>query len=353
MDRFSQLLADWAKWFQHARGNSPVTTGKYLAYLERFARWIRGEDDSGLEASTRDPLCASRSDVETYIGLHAHKLAIKPQSRIAPLAALRSWFGWAQSKGHTPGNPAAEVPRPSLGRPLPRPISLALAEKVLMRPGIQTFVGLRDTAMLAVLISTGVRLSGLVGMTENSLVWFEVEGRERLAIRVVEKGKAERVVPTGREVATLMRAYMGHATFRQMDRDIAGDRVLWVTVGKRIPEHLYIGAQRQMSLRVFQEKLEAYCEQVGVPRGLRRAHAFRHLVGTELAESDVDVLQRQALLGHVRPETTAIYTQLATRKLMKTLDQASPLSKMGNGFLTDLRSLHSTLARARPPSSTA
>jgi Phage integrase family. len=55
------------------------------------------------------------------------------------------------------------------------------------------------------------------------------------------------------------------------------------------------------------------------------------LYGTELAESEVDLLVRQVLMGHAKPETTEVYTHLAQRKLMQTVDRANPLGKMADG----------------------
>ncbi len=345
MQRFETLLSEWSKWFGHTRGKSPATLGKYLAYLQRFGRWVRGEDPADAKPSTSDPCAVKQQDVETYIGLHAHARGLKPQSRLGELASLRSFFRWAFGRGLLPSNPAAEVAYPHVGRALPRPISMSLAEKVLMAPGLKSFQGLRDTTMIAVLMSTGLRVSGLISMTERSLIWFEEGSRERLAIRVAEKGKSERVVPTSREVAVLMRVYMGHEVYRTTMRDLkAGDRVLWMTTGRRCPPHEYYGEKRRMSVRTFQKALEKYGEQVGVPAGLRKPHAYRHLFGTELAESDVDVLQRQALLGHASPATTQIYTHLATRKLMATVDRASPISKLQNSLVSDLRALQAASA---------
>lgn len=350
MQRFETLLASWAQWFQHTRNKSPATLAKYEAYLLRFSRWVRGEDPAAAKPTTTDPCAVTQQDVELYVGLHAHARGLKPQSRLGELASLRSFYGWAAARGLLPGNPACDVSYPSVGRPLPRPISMSWAEKVLMAPGISEFTGLRDTTMIAVLISTGVRVSGLLGLTERSLMWFNDGPRERLALRVLEKGKAERVVTASREVAVLMRAYMGHETYRSTLRDLkGGDRVLWMTTGRRCPPHLYHGPLRQMSVRTFQERLEFYGEQVGVPPGLRSPHAYRHLMGTELAESDVDVLQRQVILGHVSADTTRIYSHLATRKIMATIDQASPIAKMRGDLVMSLRALQAAAAPTPKP----
>lgn len=65
-----------------------------------------------------------------------------------------------------------------------------------------------------------------------------------------------------------------------------------------------------------------------MPNRVLHPHAFRHLFATELAEEDVDLLIRQALLGHADPASTSLYTQLAIRKLFDTVDRANPLGKI-------------------------
>jgi len=65
-----------------------------------------------------------------------------------------------------------------------------------------------------------------------------------------------------------------------------------------------------------------------IDRAKLHPHALRHTYGTELAESDVSLIERQRLMGHVKPETTAIYDHTAMRKLRRTIDKASPLAKI-------------------------
>ena len=67
------------------------------------------------------------------------------------------------------------------------------------------------------------------------------------------------------------------------------------------------------------------------------------MYGTELAEADVDLLMRQALMGHEDPKSTAIYTRLAMRKLALIVDEANPLRHITTPVSELLRELD------RPP----
>ena len=343
--RFSTLLDNYCSWLSHNRGKSDATVDKYRGYLTRLATWCADpETDPSCRASTTDPTLLTLDDLRRFSGMWAHKQGLTPRARRPLVAALRGFWAFAFGKDSVAGT----LEYPSCGRPLPRSASLSHASRLLMQPDIETFLGLRDAAMIALLIGCGLRISGLVAMDEEHLVWSHDEhGSERLTIRVTEKGKRERQMPVPIEAALLIRAYIGHPDLAAIDRSRPnGHRVLWVsTRNQRVPVWDYIGEARRLSTRTVRQMIDRYGRRAGVPAGQRHPHALRHLYGTELAEADVDLIQRQALLGHARPETTEIYTHLATRKLQRTVDRANPLGKIQTPLLDQLRELEAATKR--------
>ena len=95
-----------------------------------------------------------------------------------------------------------------------------------------------------------------------------------------------------------------------------------------IPLHEYHGEQRRIAPRSIHDMIQTYGRRLQLPADQLHPHALRHLFGTELAESDMDLIKSQALLGHADPKTSAIYMRLAMRKLAKVVDVASPLRKI-------------------------
>ena len=71
-----------------------------------------------------------------------------------------------------------------------------------------------------------------------------------------------------------------------------------------------------------------YGRDQGIPEEQLHPHAMRHLFGTELAESEIDLLVRQQLLGHQDPKSTRIYDHTAIRRLVRQVDRGNPLGKM-------------------------
>lgn len=315
-------ITAWLTWLRHNKGRSETTCDKYRGYLVRLQEFLAAGD--------QQLLTAGREQLEEFTGIHAHKQGLSPRSRRALVAAVRGFYHWARRAHLVDENPADAIPYPKSGQPLPVAMDLASAEKLLMAPDIHTFTGIRDAAILAILIGCTTRVSGLVRLNESDLTFARVGKRDRMFVRLVEKGGKERHVPAPQEARLLVQAYLGHPDLEQIDRTLKnGDRVLFVsTRNRQISPHEYHGEDRRISVRSVQDLIWKYGEQAGIPENQRHAHAARHLYGAELAESDVDLLERQALLGHADPKTTAIYTQLAMRKLVTVVDKANPLGKI-------------------------
>lgn len=357
-DRFAELVLAWSQWLQHNRGRAAITVTKYAGHLDKLARWCSDPpDDPKRQPSCADPLALSAGDLETFAGLHAHALGLTPRARRPLVSALRGFYAWCESCGHLPSNPAANLPQPKAGRRMPRAATLQDLERLLMAPGLEDLAGYRDTALIAMLAGVGGRVSGLCGLTERSLVWSEdMPGAPRLTVRLREKGDKERLMPVPDEAAMLLRAYLEHAELARIDRALPdGDRVVFVSLrAPSIPPHDYHGERRRISRGGVQDIILRHAKRVGVPIEHAHPHALRHLYGTELAEDDVDLLQRQALLGHADPATTGIYSEMAQRKLRQVVDRSNPLAKIRAPLLDTVREIRRALrsggtdARPRP-----
>lgn len=340
LDHFTGLVNDWLIWLQHNKGRSPATVDLYESVLMRLGHWcIEPPAAEHLRSGTADPLALSLNDLERFTGMFCHSLNIGARSRRVYVSAVRGFYAWAHAQGRLPGNVAEHLPYPKAGRPLPRAITLTNADLILRQPDLGTFLGLRDTTIMAVLMGLGLRISGICALNESAMVWTEYEGREDLVIRVVEKGSKERHMPAPREVALLLRAYLGHPDLAEIDRTLeTGDRVLFVTVANRMVAPCdYRGEARRISEYTVRDLLTKHGTAAKIPPEQLNPHALRHLYGTELAEEDASLFASQALMGHSDPKSTEIYTHLAMRKLRRTVDKANPLGKLHTPLLEDLR----------------
>lgn len=299
-----------------------ATLEKYRLCLERLRAYLSELGTTLTEAST--------DQLREFVGIHLHVKGLSPRARRPMISCVRDFYAWLSASRVVKSNLAATLEQPRVGRKLPHGIQLSDLERLLQAPDIETFIGLRDLAIMMVLGGTGIRVSGLVAMNESSLIWMREGERERLVIRVKEKGGNERLVPAPDEVRLIVRAYLGHPELREIDRSLPdGDAVLWVSTRNRlVSEADYYGEARRLAARAVNKLLERYGDRAGVPRATCHPHALRHLYGTELAEDDTSTLAIQALLGHADPKTSEIYTRAATRKLSRIVDQSNPLRKI-------------------------
>ncbi len=319
-----QIIDDWLTYMEASRGRTVRTIECYRGALMRLKEFMAGK-----------PLIeADAAELEVFCGLWLHKKGVIARSRKPYISAVKGFYAWLKAKGNVKGNAAKELLHPITGHPLPRTISLANAEKLMWAPDMGTFVGIRDAAILSLLIGCGLRVSGLTALNESDLRTLEIECVPRMTIRVTEKGNRERIMPVPREAEALLRVYLGHEDLARIDRsfrDKAGrtDKVLFVsTKSPTLAPHEHIGEKRRLSRKGVREMIQRHGTKAGIPERDLHPHAMRHLFGTELQEEDVPTLSMSELMGHVDPKSTSIYAQLAMRKKMTTIDRAAPLSKM-------------------------
>lgn len=328
-----ELIDKYLTYLEYNKGRTGATTAKYRGYLNQLITWCKEKD--------LDPLTISLEALEEFTGKHAHEQGMKPSARKPLIAAVRGFYAWARQYKHTYRNPAEDLPYPQIGRKMPVPMQLQSAEKMLMQCDLDTLQGVRDYAILTVLIGCGVRRSGIVGINENDLVLIQEQKKEYLTIKVREKGKKERYIPAPHEVRLAIKAYLVHPQLQKIDRTLTdGDRVLFISFNsKAVPKHEYYGENRRMRPNSINRIMERYGERAGVPKDQRNPHAARHLFGTELAEDNVAPETRQTLLGHADIKSTAIYTSLAIRHLRLAVDKSNPLRKIKTPFSEILKRL--------------
>ena len=332
MERADPLILDWCQWLLRNEGLSERTVDKYLGYLVRLQAYLVTLDAPATLAT------ATFDDLRAFTGPVAHEMGLAPRSRRALVAAVKGFFKWAYRFGKLPENPAVNLAYPKAGQALPVAMQLHHAESLLMQPDMTTFQGVRDAAIIAVIIGCGLRVSEVSGLNEvDSLLWDYRDGVQTVDLKVRGKGDKERIVPAPEEVLYLLHAYLGHEELEAIDRTLEdGDRVLFVSTRNRnVPECDYRGEARRLAPRSIHRLIERHGTAAGLPANVLHPHAGRHLFGAEHAEEDIDLLARQALLGHANAKDTKIYTHLAVRKLRQAAEKGNPLRKI-NTPVSDL-----------------
>jgi integrase/recombinase XerD len=288
-------LKAWTRSFLHfcriEKGLSPNTLSAYSTDLGRFIEFCDGKNT----ADTRL--------IQTYLdSLYAAKLSSRSIAR--HLTTLRNLFGFLMREGHIAVDPVSVLAAPRQWRTLPKYLSLEQVDSLLNAPDCTKPVGLRDKAMIEFLYATGVRVTELCTIELAGL------SLDMGVVRVLGKGRKERLVPIGRSAVQAVSAYLA-----------SGRPAL---LKGRASPHVFVSAQgRCLTRQGFWKLLKAYGRKTGIWQRLT-PHVVRHSFATHLLEGGADLRSVQAMLGHADIATTQIYTHVLKSRLRSTVDRHHP-----------------------------
>jgi len=202
-------------------------------------------------------------------------------------------------------NPAKALRTPRVGRKLPHFLTTEQVATLLEAPPANQPMGLRDRAILETLYSAGLRVAELVGL--NISDW----DRGANILRVLGKGKKERIAPVGKYAAKALDRWL---EVRAVDPSApAADR-----------DALFLNKfGRRLTTRSIGRLLEKYLKQTGLDL-VTPPHTLRHSFATHLLDGGADLRSVQELLGHKSLTTTQIYTHVSTRRMRETYEHAHP-----------------------------
>jgi integrase/recombinase XerD len=281
---FHEAVVAYLTWVRVERGLGANSVSAYRRDLQDFERRLEpgAPDQIGLE------------DVLRWLALRTAD-GIGARSQARGLVALRGLFRHLADEHGLLTDPTALVEMPRIGRLLPKTLSLDEVEALLAAPDRSDPVGLRDAAMLEVLYATGLRVSELVGLRVDQV------HLEAGFVRVLGKGRKERIVPLGDVAREAVERYL--STARRAPR--------------RATEALFISRlDRGLTRQGFFKILRAVALKAGIARSVS-PHQLRHAFATHLLERGADLRSLQLMLGHADIGTTEIYTHLSRARLSR------------------------------------
>jgi integrase/recombinase XerD len=297
------------------RAVSRHTTSAYRRDLARYAGYLSDRGVTDLEEVTpvriADYAASLREGVRGRNG-GWEKAPLAPASVARAVVALRSLHRFAQAEGMTADDPANTVSPPRPPRRLPKALSIAQVEALIAAPGEDTALALRDTALLELLYSTGVRISEAVQLDVDD-VWKALRTLEgqTTTIRVLGKGSKQRVVPLGSYARSAIDRYLVRARPGLAARGSGTAALLLNARGGRL--------SRQSAWTV----LQASAAKAGIKTDIS-PHTLRHSFATHLLDGGADVRVVQELLGHASVTTTQIYTLVTVDHLRQVYLTSHP-----------------------------
>lgn len=273
---------------------SKNTVESYMRDLRQFAHFILHQWDVA-------PHKVEEAMIERYMAWLYDKGREKT-SQARALSGVKSFFNFLMISDKIESSPAEFVLTPKFGRQLPDVLTTPEIDRIIAAVDTSTPKGLRDSAMLEVLYSCGLRVSELTSLRLSDL--FFGEGY----IRVIGKGDKQRLVPISNTARDKIQRYLeerrsarsGEETVFLNNRGGQLTRVMVFTILKRA------------------------VERAGIDKHIS-PHTFRHSFATHLLEGGASIRQVQEMLGHESILTTEIYTHLDSDHLRRTLEEHLPI----------------------------
>jgi site-specific recombinase XerD len=288
-----RLLERFIQYQEVERSASPRTIIAYRHALLRFKQFRDIGWDTATAADFRLFLleCMKSGMARSYVRL--------------TFAALRSFYRFLTERAGFSENPLKEVQLPKLEKKLPVVLSLNQVDELLSQPArterknqAPAWSASRDAAILELFYSSGLRLSELVSLNVGDVDLYTE------SVRVIGKGRKERVVPVGAPALEAIQKYRSQATvhtgplFISKLRKRITARSVWMILKKHLGE-----------------------TSIQLPA---TPHKLRHSFATHLLENGADLRSVQTLLGHESLSTTQIYTHVTVERLKKAYDEAHP-----------------------------
>jgi integrase/recombinase XerD len=281
------------------RGLSPRTVEAYGRDLARFAEHLAEAGVARVGAVRREHVVGFARALE--------RAGLAPPSRARALVATRRWLRHAGAGAGSPEDPCEGVPMPKRVRALPRVLRPDETEALIDAALRDGPLALRDRAMLEVLYGAGLRVSELVSLPLSALE------RRAGCLRVLGKGRKERVVP------------LGDLALEALDVYLAEARPLLARKARRPGDAIFLSRRGgAMTRQNFFLRLRELARRAGIPVERVSPHVLRHAFATDLLEGGADLRAVQSMLGHADLSTTQIYTHVSRSRLRETVEHRHP-----------------------------
>ena len=332
------LIHQFIHYLSVEKNASPHTCRCYRRDLEGFEDFLKSSGmyltpTGGVEIEKVD-----RIAIRKYLSFLHRKN--KKSSIARKISTLRSFFKYLVREQMVPSNPAKSVSTPKIEKTLPTTLTVDEAFRLMESPksiseksseGAKE-KGLRDRAILELLYSSGLRVSELVGLNSNQL------DQDLGIVKVMGKGRKERIVPVGVKAIEVLKAYLEE---RGMLKGLPpGQKALWGgarpggrpsrralrAAGPEGDEAIFVNSLGgRLTARSVGRLVKKYSRHSGIFRKVS-PHSLRHTFATHLLDAGADIREIQEMLGHSSLSTTQRYTHVSMGKLMEVYDKAHPRS---------------------------
>lgn len=289
--KWEKIRADYGRYLRVERRLSANTVAAYNRDLEEFSHYILRHYDVVPEDVVPEM-------IERYMAWMYDKNR-SSASQARRLSGIKSFYNFLLFRDKVSQLPTESVDTPQRERMLPDVLTVEEIDAMLATFDMTTSKGCRDSAMVEVLYSCGLRVSELTSLRVGDL--FFGEGY----IRIVGKGDKQRLVPIGSIARDKIQLYMEYRT-----------------PASRSEATLFLNNRGKPITRVMVFNIIKQAAQLaGIDKQIS-PHTLRHSYATHLLEGGANIRQVQELLGHESILTTEIYTHVNRKQLRGVVEDS-------------------------------
>ena len=291
------LVEEFIKYLRYEKNYSTHTVLAYKSDLQSFLEYAQSQLGSA------DPTAIGADTVRSWmVGLMLSGVSSRSVNR--KLSTLKTFWRYLNREGITNSNPLLKIVSPKTSKPLPSFLKEAEVEEMLSssNPDEDDFPALRDHLILELFYETGIRLSELIGLTDETV---DLNG---CTLKVTGKRNKQRLIPFGKSLKERIVQYL------KVRDDIVPNkptRLLVRNDGTSLyPQLVYRMVHQRMSMVGSLSK--------------NSPHILRHTFATTLLNRGAELNAVKELLGHSSLSATEVYTHTSFAELKKVYKQAHP-----------------------------
>ena len=287
-----RLFENFLTYLTVEKGLARNTVASYHADLKKYGLFL-GERKTA-------PVSATTADIIDFLEVLRNE-GYSSASISRYISSLKALYKYMLMETEIDLDPSENIQTPRKWERLPKALSVSDV-MTLLETGSAGKTALRDSAMVELLYSSGLRVSELVSIKLGDINF------EAGFIRVVGKGSKERVVPVNARALEKVKRYIHEERPAILKK-------------RRSPYLFVTRIGGQMTRQRFWQTLKTIGGRAGV---VLSPHTIRHCFATHLLEGGADLRSVQKMLGHSDISTTQVYTKVTTDRIKKVFKKYHP-----------------------------
>ncbi len=276
-----KLIKEYLDYLKYIRGYQENTINSYLIELTKYASYLKEKKINYL--------IISKDEIYAYLK-YLDDLGYKNSSVARHLSALRGFYDYLKREGQIDTNIYKLIKNPKLEKKLPNVLNDEEIDKIFAFPKDEKPKNILTRVLFEVIYATGIRISEFINIKESDIDFTEG------SIRILGKGKKERIVYFGEYASLALKDYL----------------VVREKIKKEDTDYLFLNVSGyRLKRRSAEQIVYDWINNVSINHHIS-PHTLRHTFATSLLTHGADIRTVQELLGHEKLGTTQIYTHLTS-----------------------------------------